>query len=63
MLFGVCKRKTDNGLLMELLHCNSVDSDAIWKYPQAEDVHIVKNEQILFVQVNGDWNLFRQKKH
>ena len=47
---------------MEHLERVKTSSDMIWKYPATDDVTSVSAEQIVHVDVKGDWRLNRNAR-
>ena len=53
----------DTSTKIEHLHRESTSSNTIWHYPRWEDIQVAENEQILPVNVVGEWDYSNENKH
>ena len=59
---GYIKEKIENNFIVDHLHRISKDSDLMWTYPTTPDIQTVEREQILHIEIKGDWNMERNNK-
>ena len=59
---GYIKEEIENEYIVEHLQRVSQGSDLMWTYPTTEDIQRVEKEQILPIEIKGDWNMERKNK-
>ena len=59
---GYVKEKIENNFTVDHLQRISKGSDLIWTYPTTPDIQTVEREQILPIEIKGDWNMERNNK-
>ena len=59
---GYCKEVKDNGeFLIEHLDRIDMNSNLKWKYPQYDDICLVEAEQILEIDIQGEWDVVHDR--
>ena len=59
---GYIKEKIEEKYIVDHLHRVTRGSDVLWNYPTTEDIQTVEREQILPMEIKGDWNMERNNK-
>ena len=51
------KAVSEEGYLVDNLHRVVSDADILWKYPKSEDLQLAEKVQIIYCDVNGEWDI------
>ena len=54
---GYIKERNADGYMVDHIERSLMPQNKYWKYPKKADVQLVEDEQILDVEVKGEWTL------